>query len=222
MEIPFSDQTRILSLKLRRGVIGLTSGLIVGISVGLFGGYVYGMFTGVMASLIWVMMGGIKNDKSYEYLTTIGTQIPNQGIRRMVRWFIPIGLLNGLILALFTWVNIRLIDSDFSFLSEQFSKANSLIFVLLAAIFGSSIGGIIGGDIVAKHLVIRFFLHIRHYTPLNYARFLDYCADLIFLRKVGGGYIFVHRLLMEHFAALTEADIQRLASAAGAKPSTQP
>jgi hypothetical protein len=30
------------------------------------------------------------------------------------------------------------------------------------------------------------------------------------LRKVGGGYIFVHRLLMEHFASLTEEDIKRL------------
>jgi len=27
-------------------------------------------------------------------------------------------------------------------------------------------------------------------------------AERIFLRKVGGGYIFVHRLLMEHFAGM--------------------
>jgi len=27
------------------------------------------------------------------------------------------------------------------------------------------------------------------------------CAERIFLRKVGGGYIFVHRLLMEHSAS---------------------
>jgi hypothetical protein len=33
---------------------------------------------------------------------------------------------------------------------------------------------------------------------------LDY-TDRIFLRKVGGGYIFIHRMLMEYFAAL-EAD----------------
>jgi hypothetical protein len=38
--------------------------------------------------------------------------------------------------------------------------------------------------------------------PLNYARFLDYAAKRVLLRKVGGGYIFVHRLLLEHFAAL--------------------
>jgi len=34
----------------------------------------------------------------------------------------------------------------------------------------------------------------------------DYCVDLIFRRRVGGGYIFVHRLLMEHFAAMYQED----------------
>jgi hypothetical protein len=31
----------------------------------------------------------------------------------------------------------------------------------------------------------------------------------IFLREVGGGYIFVHRLLMEHFAALSAESPER-------------
>jgi hypothetical protein len=38
--------------------------------------------------------------------------------------------------------------------------------------------------------------------PLNYPRFLDYAYDRILLRKVGGGYIFVHRLLQDYFASL--------------------
>jgi len=42
-------------------------------------------------------------------------------------------------------------------------------------------------------------------------RFLDYCVDRIFLRRVGGGYIFIHRLLQEHFAVLTPEDIKRIA-----------
>jgi hypothetical protein len=29
-----------------------------------------------------------------------------------------------------------------------------------------------------------------------------YAADRIYLRKAGGGYIFIHRMLMEYFAAL--------------------
>lgn len=45
-------------------------------------------------------------------------------------------------------------------------------------------------------------LYISGYSPWNYARFLDDAIDRLFLQKVGGGYIFVHRLLMEHFAQM--------------------
>jgi hypothetical protein len=34
----------------------------------------------------------------------------------------------------------------------------------------------------------------------HYARFLDTCASAGLLRKVGGGYIFAHRYLLEYFA----------------------
>jgi len=79
-------------------------------------------------------------------------------------------------------------------------------------IFGLLIGfSYYGGSACIQHLALRGLLTFYNYTPLNYARFLDDCADRIFLRKVGGGYIFVHRLLMEHFASLTEEDIKRLA-----------
>jgi hypothetical protein len=37
---------------------------------------------------------------------------------------------------------------------------------------------------------------------LNYVKFLDYAEERIFLRKIGGGYIFIHRLLQDYFAAL--------------------
>ena len=36
--------------------------------------------------------------------------------------------------------------------------------------------------------------------PWNYVKFLDYAAERILLRKVGGGYIFIHRMLLEYFA----------------------
>ena len=37
--------------------------------------------------------------------------------------------------------------------------------------------------------------------PGNYVRFLDYAAERILLRKVGGGYTFIHRMLLDYFAA---------------------
>ncbi|MEQ9481050.1 NACHT domain-containing protein [Coleofasciculus sp. F4-SAH-05] len=53
-----------------------------------------------------------------------------------------------------------------------------------------------------KHLSLRLVLWHSGAIPWNYAHFLDYAADRIFLQKVGGGYIFIHRMLMEHFAQM--------------------
>ena len=47
--------------------------------------------------------------------------------------------------------------------------------------------------------------------PLNYVRFLEYATERIFLRRVGGGYIFIHRLVQEHFAANEEVLVARIA-----------
>jgi hypothetical protein len=41
-------------------------------------------------------------------------------------------------------------------------------------------------------------------APFNYIRFLDYATDRIFLHKVGSGYIFIQRMLMEYFASLSK------------------
>jgi len=38
--------------------------------------------------------------------------------------------------------------------------------------------------------------------PLRLVPFFDYCVDLIFLRCVGGGFIFSHCLLMENFSEM--------------------
>ena len=51
-----------------------------------------------------------------------------------------------------------------------------------------------------QHFLLRFILYRHGDIPWNYARFLDSATQLIFLQKVGGGYIFIHRMLLEHFA----------------------
>ncbi len=78
-----------------------------------------------------------------------------------------------------------------------------LIYGLLAGLIGGSTAGLIwgGGLPFIQHFALRFVLYRNGYLPWNLVRFLDYAAERIFLRKVGGGYIFVHRTLMEHFAS---------------------
>lgn len=59
-----------------------------------------------------------------------------------------------------------------------------------------------GGKACIQHFTLRLLLYRDGYIPWNYARFLDYATERIFLQKVGGGYIFIHRLLLEHFAQM--------------------
>jgi eukaryotic-like serine/threonine-protein kinase len=71
-----------------------------------------------------------------------------------------------------------------------------------------------GGLFLIQHYALRFILTLNNLLPWRLVPFLDHCVDLIFLRRVGGGYIFVHRLLMEHFAAMykEEENDQRIGS----------
>jgi DNA polymerase III delta prime subunit len=66
-------------------------------------------------------------------------------------------------------------------------------------VFGLAVGG---GEACIKHLILRTILCFDDRIPWNYARFLDRATQLILLQKVGGGYIFVHRLLLEYFAEI--------------------
>ncbi len=88
---------------------------------------------------------------------------------------------------------------------ELFLSRLSVFSAFMLAIFLSfgSIGGLLYGGITCiQHLILRLVLYCNNYIPWNYARFLDYAADRLFLQKVGGGYIFTHRMLMEHFTQI--------------------
>jgi hypothetical protein len=80
----------------------------------------------------------------------------------------------------------------------------------MGLVTGVVIGMYFGGFACIQHLILRFMLWHSGAMPRDYARFLDYCAERIFLRKVGGGYIFIHRMLMEYFASLDSNTISQI------------
>jgi hypothetical protein len=53
---------------------------------------------------------------------------------------------------------------------------------------------------VLKHAVLRALISLRTRVPWDLARFLEFSVRLILLKRVGGGYCFIHRLMLEHFA----------------------
>jgi hypothetical protein len=79
---------------------------------------------------------------------------------------------------------------------------------LLRGLGGGLVGGLSqGGAAFIQHFILRWFIWHVGLMPWNYVHFLDYAAKRILMRKVGGGYIFVHRLLLEYFASLDDEQI---------------
>jgi hypothetical protein len=188
----------------RNGVIdGFFDGLKPGVAIGLLFGIVPVM-TGNLAIglLIWfctsLFLGLIKGVihgllAALHYRVSPQTTVPNQGIRKSIR--------NALIV----WITSTIFIAPLLILTNQF-----LLGLLDAILIGAVVGLVYGGQAFIAHWLLRFMLIISGFIPANYVHFLDYAAARIFLHRVGGGYIFIHRLLMEHFAILTDDDVKRI------------
>jgi hypothetical protein len=119
--------------------------------------------------------------------------MPNQGIHRTARNALVFGGLGGAI----AFVLLIVLGPR--------QVAPSSMYVVCTALVGLDIGIEVslwfGTASVLRHLLLRFWFSVDGWTPWNYVKFLDYAADRILLRKVGGGYMFIHRTLLEYFAA---------------------
>lgn len=90
------------------------------------------------------------------------------------------------------------------------------LYIIIAIIIAHGIFYVFrfGGSAFLMHFLLRFFLLFQPNFPTRIVHFLDRCTELTLLQRVGGGYLFVHRLIMEYLAALTDEDIKRLTVAA--------
>jgi predicted NACHT family NTPase len=61
-----------------------------------------------------------------------------------------------------------------------------------------------GGAACIQHFALRLTLHKKGRSPWNYEKFLDFASDHLLMKKVGGGYVFFHRMLLEHFAQMNQ------------------
>ncbi|WGV23996.1 NACHT domain-containing protein [Halotia branconii] len=176
---------------------GLSLGLIVGVGFKLtepqpniIDGLELGLIHGLTGGLILGLLGGLRGPE-------IETKtIPNQGIWNSAKNAVIVGLLGGLLGGFFGGLIGLIILNHPSWLQ-------------LGIVFGVAFGLVFGGGKAClQHFTLRLILYAKNYIPRNYARFLEYATEHIFLQKVGGSYIFIHRMLLEHFAQMEPVFIQ--------------
>jgi hypothetical protein len=118
---------------------------------------------------------------------------PNQGIRSSVRNCIVIGLIGGLIFGLVLGLTSKLLIPN---------EPITGIGVIGGVIFGIIFGLKYGGSASTQHFTLRQILYRKGRIPWDYAKFLDFASERLLMKKIGGGYVFFHRMLLEHFVRM--------------------
>ena len=143
-----------------------------------------------VSSIFMAIIFGLDSVIEREYIYKF--KYPNEGMRRSATYALILGPFIGLIIGIF-----------FALISQNIRTDIFLIVASMA--FGIASGMYFGGFKCILHYSLRFVLMRNDLAPWNYVKFLDYAADRIFLRKIGGGYAFIHGMIMDYFALL-EAD----------------
>jgi len=166
--------------------IGLVGGLfgLLGVLLGVSG--LFGLFIGLLFGLPLILLkAGLENQ------IPVKKSVVNQGIvasfHNMLYFGTPFGIIMGVVLG------IGMVTAGF----REVSVASFPLWLFIGVFFGYLA---LGGLAVVQHFILRLTLWLAGYTPFNLVHFLDHAANLILLRKAGGGYMFIHRLILEHFA----------------------
>jgi NACHT domain/TIR domain len=179
-------------------VFGLVGGFVGWVVAGPIGGIVVGcVVEGIMGPL-GGLVGGLAPMQMPERISLS----PNEGIWRSGRR----GLIAIMLVMLLVGIAAGLIVGRLG--SSIHTLGYGLIFGLVfgsmgGLIFGLAfglVGGRTGFAAFLQHFVLRFFLWRLGLLPWDLVAFLDEATERLLLRKVGGSYIFVHRLLLDVLA----------------------
>ncbi len=206
--------------------LGLLGGLFLGKFLGITAliilpiiGFTLGSFVAPIIALIvilayavgygpsyWLLLG-LYNGLKQENVDEQSRDQFNQGIRCSLRNGLLISLIGAIIIAttefVIDWLVVKLREP----------KGDWLIPLLLLALVGLIAGMVVmwalsGGPTVLRHYVIRWLLARQQIFPFHAQVFLEDATSRILLRRVGGGYSFIHGRLQDYFAAVATPNTQ--------------
>jgi transcriptional regulator with XRE-family HTH domain/DNA polymerase III delta prime subunit len=182
-------------------ILGCASGLFYGVAYGFHYALVYGPIVGLVGASAGILTGILNNGWSSNMLAEHLLVHPNEGMRRTLKnalfatcFFGPLGgLLSGLVSGLaFWWIGGL---TGWIILGIGFA-------IVFGAIFSLQFVTAYGGIAWIEHYLLRWYFWRMKGLPARCIPFLDYASERILLRKIGGGYMFSHRLLRDYFASL--------------------
>lgn len=159
-----------------------------------------GLISGLLLGVVGALFSGIVANE----LTSRTS--PNQGIRRSAKNGLGVGFIGGLLVS----STVFLVFFGLSAMSGGFNWSSYVVSdnfddgIVWSAVLGLLVGPALalryGCMTWIQHFVLRFMLYRNGSMPWRSIRFLNYAVDRLFLRRVGGDYMFIHRLLLEYFA----------------------
>jgi eukaryotic-like serine/threonine-protein kinase len=187
----------------RRGVtvgftLSLALGLAFGLTVSLAGGLGLGLgagFTFCLAVLATILLG-----RGFESRPNVRPAAALEGIRAAGRVGRSSGVFGGLVVVLFGGLGFGLVIG-LTIRNLIVGLAIGLVSGLFAGLLGGLVVGLLdGGRSYLRHRVLVVLLRRQGLIPADLLGFLEYADSRILLRRAGGGYLFVHRLLQDYFA----------------------
>jgi eukaryotic-like serine/threonine-protein kinase len=188
-----AEQMRWSWPRLRAGLAPAAStGIVGGIVFGSIGGMMTGMATALIVApafaVILGLLGGLAAGLSGQLRDE--KALPNECIRQSARHAVSVGLVAGTLAGL--------VGGSTSGLA--FGLGSGLAAGLGAGLaFAATVAAFFGAGACLQHYAVRAVMVQEGIAPWRYHSFLDAMADRLLLRQSGSAYLFIHRLLRDHF-----------------------
>lgn len=189
--------------------LGFGVGAVAGGVVGAVAAAIGRFFSEVVSVPLWIgltaVLGGLSQVLENALIRNEVKMrtVPGQGIERSWRNGLLVGGSGVVITAVFTTLTFFI----FKLVQPELVFARLLPWLVATSLYIGVTGGLLyGGLAYLQHRQLRTILQNEQHIPVTYVRFLDYAAERNLLRKVGGGYAFVHALLLDYFAGQGQAE----------------
>ena len=180
----------------------LGNGFLIGIGCGLVFGFLGGFSvnsSGELSSRLFFVLRsmalfGVLGGASVSFISMLLALVNVSAIERRTQ-------VGGVFVSLGIGALVSFCLSIFAFITDVFLFGVPSVLVLLAF---SSLFLHYGGGAFIQHFCLRLVLAWQGRLPLRLVPFLETMVARGILRRVGGGYLFIHRSLLEYFASLVD------------------